>query len=476
MKELFDHKAKIVCTIGPASEDEAMLRKLILAGMDIARLNFSHGTHEEHLRKMERIRKVSGELGKPVAIMQDLQGPKIRIGTFKKPPIHLKTGDKFTITTRPVEGDQTIVSTTYQNLPFDVKPGDYILVNDGLIKLKVLSTDKENVHCEVVNGGSLYDRRGINLPGVKISEPSLTEKDKEDLKFGLEHQVDYVALSFVRDAESIVQLRQFMGDRAVPIVSKLEKPEALENLDAIIRESDAVMVARGDLGVEISTEKVPSVQKQIIEKCMAYSKPVITATQMLDSMMVNPRPTRAEATDVANAIFDGSDAVMLSGETAFGKYPLESVQMMNAIIRESEKHRNYFRLNPDQESQTLQEHRFSYSICHAAAHAAEEIGARYIVVLTRSGYTARTMSHFRPSVPILALTSSLKTFRRMSLYWGVIPIFVANDLFITEDLSDLQWLLSQDGWIKNEDRLIIIAGSSRKQGGTNLLRLHEVKM
>ncbi len=476
MKELFDHKAKIVCTIGPASEDEAMLRKLILAGMDIARLNFSHGTHEEHLRKMERIRKVSGELGKPVAIMQDLQGPKIRIGTFKKPPIHLKAGDKFTITTRPVEGDQTIVSTTYQNLPFDVKPGDYILVNDGLIKLKVLSTDKENVHCEVVNGGSLYDRRGINLPGVKISEPSLTEKDKEDLKFGLEHQVDYVALSFVRDAESIVQLRQFMGDRAVPIVSKLEKPEALENLDAIIQESDAVMVARGDLGVEISTEKVPSVQKQIIEKCMAYSKPVITATQMLDSMMVNPRPTRAEATDVANAIFDGSDAVMLSGETAFGKYPLESVQMMNAIIRESEKHRNYFRLNPDQESQTLQEHRFSYSICHAAAHAAEEIGARYIVVLTRSGYTARTMSHFRPSVPILALTSSLKTFRRMSLYWGVIPIFVANDLFITEDLSDLQWLLSQDGWIKNEDRLIIIAGSSRKQGGTNLLRLHEVKM
>ena len=475
MKELFDHKAKIVCTIGPASEEEAVLRKLILAGMDIARLNFSHGTHKEHLRKIERIRKISGELGKPVAIMQDLQGPKIRIGTFKNPPINLQTGDKFTITTRPVEGDQTTVSTTYQHLPFDVKPGDFILVNDGLIKLKVLSTDKENVHCEVVNGGSLYDRRGINLPGVKISEPSLTEKDKEDLKFGLEHQVDYVALSFVRDAKSIVQLRQFMGDRAVPIVSKLEKPEALENLDAIIQESDAVMVARGDLGVEISTEKVPSVQKQIIEKCMAYSKPVITATQMLDSMMVNPRPTRAEATDVANAIFDGSDAVMLSGETAFGKYPLESVQMMNAIIQESEKHRNYFRLNPDQ-AHTLQEHQFSYSICHSAVQAAEEIGVRYIVVLTRSGYTARAMSHFRPSVPILALTSSLKTFRRMTLFWGVIPIFVANDLFVTEDLSDLQWLLSQDGWIKNEDRLIIIAGSSRKQGGTNLLRLHEVKM
>ncbi len=475
MKELFDHKAKIVCTIGPASESETMLRKLILAGMDIARLNFSHGTHQEHLRKIERIRKISGELGKPVAIMQDLQGPKIRIGTFKNPPVNLKQGDKFTITTRPIVGDQTIVSTTYQHLPLDVKPGDSILVNDGLIKLKVLSTDAENVYCEVVNGGSLYDRRGINLPGVKISEPSLTEKDKDDLKFGLDHQVDYVALSFVRDAESVAQLRSFMGERAVPIVSKLEKPEALQNLDAIIQESDAVMVARGDLGVEISTEKVPSVQKEIIEKCLMYSKPVITATQMLDSMMVNPRPTRAEATDVANAIFDGSDAVMLSGETAFGKYPLESVEMMKSIIRESERHRQYFRLNPDREV-TLQEHRFSYSICHAASRAAEEIGARYIVVLTRSGYTARTMSHFRPSVPILALTSNLKTFRRMSLYWGVVPIFVANDLFISEDLSDLQWLLSQDGWIKNEDRLIIIAGSSRKQGGTNLLRLHEVKM
>ncbi len=475
MKELFDHKAKIVCTIGPASESEPMLRKLILAGMDIARLNFSHGTHQEHLRKIERIRKVSGDIGKPVAIMQDLQGPKIRIGTFKNPPINLKQGDKFTITTRPVIGDQTIVSTTYQHLPLDVKPGDYILVNDGLIKLKVLSTDAENVYCEVVNGGSLYDRRGINLPGVKISEPSLTEKDKDDLKFGLEHHVDYVALSFVRDAESIVQLRQFMGKQAVPIVSKLEKPEALQNLEAIIKESDAVMVARGDLGVEISAEKVPSVQKQIIEKCLKYSKPVITATQMLDSMMVNPRPTRAEATDVANAIFDGSDAVMLSGETAFGKYPLESVEMMKSIIRESERHRQYFRIIPDQEM-TFQEHRFSFSICHAAARAAEEIGARYIVVLTRSGYTARTMSHFRPSVPILALTSNLKTFRRMSLYWGVIPLFVADDLFVTDDLKDLQWLLSQGGWIKNEDRLIVIAGSSRKQGGTNLMRLHEVRM
>lgn len=476
MKAYFDHKAKIVCTIGPASEDEDMLRKLMLAGMDIARLNFSHGTHEEHLRKIERIRKISDELQKPVAILQDLQGPKIRIGKFKNAPINLKQGDRFTITTRPVLGDQTIVSTTYKNLPNDVKPGDQILVNDGLIKMKVLSTTDEDVLCEVMNGGSLYDRRGINLPGVKISEPSLTKKDKEDLAFGLDHGVDYVALSFVRDAESVAELRALMGERAVPIVAKLEKPEALENLDAIILESDAVMVARGDLGVEISAEKVPSVQKQIIEKCLAYSRPVITATQMLDSMMVHPMPTRAEATDVANAIFDGSDAVMLSGETAFGKYPLESVKMMHSIIKESEHHRKYFRIYPETKIPTEKEHLFSYSVCHSACRAAEEINARYIVVLTRSGYTARAISHFRPSVPVLALTSDRKTYRRISLYWGIIPIFISSDVFLADDLSDLLNPLANGGWIKNEDKLVVIAGSSRKQGGTNMLRLHEVKM
>jgi len=276
MKALFDHRAKIICTIGPASEDENILRTLIQSGMDIARLNFSHGSHQEHLQKIECIRKVSDELGKPVAILQDLQGPKIRIGKFKQAPIQLKPGDLFTITTRNILGDQHQVSTTYKNLPHDVQPGDTILVNDGLIKLSVKSKTKTDVLCEVVNGGSLYDRRGINLPGVKISEPSLTEKDKQDVLFGLEHRIDYVALSFVRDAESILELRDFMGDRAVPIIAKLEKPEALENLDAIIDAADGVMVARGDLGVEISSEKVPSVQKTIIEKCLLKNKPVIT--------------------------------------------------------------------------------------------------------------------------------------------------------------------------------------------------------
>ncbi|WP_457565515.1 pyruvate kinase [Caldithrix abyssi] len=473
MQAFFDHKAKIICTIGPASEDEDTLKKIIQAGMDVARLNFSHGTHEEHRQKIERIRKVAAALGKPVAIMQDLQGPKIRIGRFKNPPVNLKPGNTFTITTRPILGDQSQVSTTYQNLPNDVKPGDVILVNDGLIKLRVQSKNATDVVCEVVNGGSLYDRRGINLPGVHISEPSLTDKDKEDVLFGLQQGIDYVALSFVRDAESIHELRAFMGERAVPIIAKLEKPEALENLEAIIDASDGVMVARGDLGVEISTEKVPSVQKTIIEKCMLKNKPVITATQMLDSMMVHPIPTRAEAADVANAIYDGSDAVMLSGETAFGSYPIESVKTMNNIIKESEKHQQFFRLKPDDRIENLLQD-FPTSVCHSAYHSAFEIKARFIVVLTRSGFTALKMSNFRPEAPILALTTSPHTYRKMSLYWGVVPVLIENELFLTEDLSELEQMLKSGNWVKRSDRLVIIAGSSRQQGGTNLLRLHQV--
>ena len=472
METFYDHKAKIICTIGPASEDEQTLEALIKAGMDIARLNFSHGTHEEHRQKILKIRQISKKLGKPIAILQDLQGPKIRIGKFKKAPIHLKPGDTFTITTRDVLGDESTVSTTYKNLPHDVQIGDAILVNDGLIKLKVKSKTETDIICEVLNGGSLYDRRGINLPGVKISEPSLTEKDKDDLLFGLAQGIDYVALSFVRDAQGIYDMRAFMTEKAVPIIAKLEKPEALENLDAIIQAADGVMVARGDLGVEISTEKVPSVQKTIIEKCLLKNKPVITATQMLDSMMVHPIPTRAEATDVANAIFDGSDAVMLSGETAFGDFPVESVRTMNSIIKESEKHPQYFRVNPDKRIENILQD-FSTSICHSAYHSACEIRAKFIVVLTRSGFTALKMSNFRPEVPILALTSNHRTFRKMCLYWGVIPVFVEKEIFMSEDLKELEGVLKAGNWIKRGDKLVIVAGSSRQQGGTNLLRLHE---
>ena len=466
-------KAKIICTIGPASGSEEMLLKLVKAGMDTARLNFSHGSHQEHLKNLKMIRRVSKKTGKHIAILQDLQGPKIRIGKFEDQPIHLSSGDLFTLTTEDIPGTENIVSTSYKNLAEDVKANDHILINDGLIKLKVLEKKAPDIFCEVIIGGSLYDRRGINLPGVKISEPSLTQKDKKDLKFGLENGIDYAALSFVRDAQSIHDIKKFMGKKQVPVVAKLEKPEALENLDEIIEAADAVMVARGDMGVEISAEKVPVVQKEIIEKCLAAGRPVITATQMLDSMMVNPVPTRAETSDVANAVFDGSDAVMLSGETAFGKYPQKSVKMMSAIINESEKKDQFFRL--DRAGISMRDHSsFTQSAAHASCLSARGIGAKYIVVLTRSGWTARIMSNFRPETPILGLSDTPETLRQLSLLWGVTPSYFKKVIEISGDLSSLEDHLIKNGYVKTGDNIVIISGSSRESGGTNILRLHSM--
>ncbi|HES60002.1 MAG: pyruvate kinase [Calditrichaceae bacterium] len=466
--------AKIICTIGPACDSEEMLTKLAEAGMNVARLNFSHGSHEEHLQKMKLIRKVSKKLNKPIAILQDLQGPKIRIGKFAEPPISLNPGDLFTITTdEKTVGNENIVSTSYKNLANDVEFGDNILVNDGLIKLKVLEKTKVDIFCEVINGGSLYDRRGINLPGVKISEPSLTKKDKKDLEFGLANGIDYVALSFVREADSIRDIKKFMGKNRVPVIAKLEKPEALNNLDEIIAEADGVMVARGDLGVEIFSARVPVVQKEIIEKCIQAGKPVITATQMLDSMMTNPIPTRAETSDVANAVFDGSDAVMLSGETAFGKFPVESVTMMKSIICEAEQKPTYFRLKPVERCHK-ENHEFAHSICYAAYYASDETDAKYIVVFTRSGFTAAVMSVLRPEVPVLALTPSEITMRKLTLYWGVTPIFLDKMLDVEDDMTQLEIYLKKNKWVKSGDNIVVISGSSREAGGTNSLRLHAI--
>ena len=466
-------KAKVICTIGPACDSEEMLIRLVEAGMDVARLNFSHGTHEEHLQKIKRIRAVSEKTGKAIAILQDLQGPKIRIGKFENPPIRLNPGDLFTITTDNIPGNENIVSTSYKNLSKDVHPGDYILVNDGLIKLLVQETKDPDIFCEVVNGGSLYDRRGINLPGVQVSEPSLTEKDKKDLAFGLQHDVDYVALSFVRDAQSIRDVKNFIGDKNTPVVAKLEKPEALDNLDEIIAETDAVMVARGDLGVEISGARVPVVQKIIIEKCLQAGKPVITATQMLDSMMEQPVPTRAETSDVANAVFDGSDAVMLSGETAFGKYPIPSVKMMTAIINEAEKKESFFRLNLA-EKIDHPDSSFAQSVAHAAYFSAKGMKAKYIVVLTRSGRAARIMSNFRPTVPVLGLSDRQKTLHQLALLWGVIPSHFEHFIEISGDLTPLEDFLLKKGYVKSGDKIVVIAGSSQESGGTNIMRLHTI--
>jgi len=465
-------RAKIICTIGPTSNSEKMLTILAQKGMDVARLNFSHGTHEDHLQNIKRIRKVSDVIGKPISILMDLQGPKIRIGTFPEGPVTVKPGELFTITTDDVPGNQYLVSTSYKNLPNDVNPGDNILINDGLIQLKVDKTTDTEVFCEVVIGGVLYDRKGINLPGVIVSEPSMTKKDKDDLAFGLKHGVDYVALSFVREAKDIRDLKEFMGEKAVPVIAKIEKPEAVENIDEILMETDAIMVARGDLGVEISAQKVPVVQKMLIEKCQKLGLPVITATQMLDSMMVNPVPTRAEASDVANAIFDGSDAVMLSGETAFGKYPAESVEMMASIIREAEKS-NYFRLHPEM----MRQHgplSSSRAICHAADMTATDVNAKFIVVFTESGYTARVISKYRPGVPIIALTSHPETLQRMPLLWGVVPSLVEIKVDITPNLHELENHLKKNNLARSGDKLVIIAGSSIEEGATNMMRIHRM--
>lgn len=442
--------------------------------MDVARLNFSHGTHEEHLKNIKLIKKVTEILGRPIAILMDLQGPKIRIGHFAEGPVNVRHGEEFTITTVDVPGDQKRVSTSYKNLPNDVGPDDKILINDGLIQLKVKKTTTTDVICKVVIGGILYDRKGINLPGVRVSEPSLTAKDKDDLAFGLKHGVDYVALSFVRQAADIRMLKQYMGEKAVPVVAKIEKPQAIENIDEIIGETDVIMVARGDLGVEVSAEKVPVMQKMIIEKCLKAGIPVITATQMLDSMMAHPVPTRAEASDVANAIFDGSDAVMLSGETAFGKYPVESVSMMTKIIIEAEMGK-YYRLNTERRSSmTPGPLSSSRSICHVAYISANDIKADYIVVFTESSFTGRIMSKYRPDVPIIGVTPEEKSLRKMALYWGVTPSLVDGRLGIHDNLKSLEDHLKKNKLAKTGDKIVITAGAYSEEGGTNMIRLHRL--
>ena len=469
-----DRKAKIICTIGPASDTEEALENLIDAGMDVARLNFSHGDHTSHLKAIEAIRVVSERKGKPIAILQDLQGPKIRIGNFTDGCVDVIRGNPFVITTDPCPGDNTRVSTPYVSMPQDVKPGSDILLHDGLIKLEVVEVQGNDIHCKVVDGGMLYNRSGICLPGVRISEPSLTDKDKEDLIFGLKNKVDYVALSFVRDADDLDGIHEFIrqhltSKRDVPVVAKLETAESLGKLDAIIAKADVVMVARGDLGVEISAARVPVVQKDIIERCHVRGIPVITATQMLDSMAKSPTPTRAEASDVANAVFDGSDAVMLSVETAFGQYPIKSVETMAAIICEAEK-TDYFRLgHPPMRKDRLAA---AQSICRAAYYTADGVGARMIICGTSTGISARLMGKYRPKAPIMGFSRYPETLRRMALYWGVTPMLMDFD----RDVDNIiRWMMNRvSGHVPlvQGDKLVITSGASMTAGGTNLLRLY----
>src|SRR3989454_4928104 len=443
-------RTKIVCTIGPASSSEERLEQLMRAGMNVARLNFSHGTHPEHELVLDRIRTISARLGCAIAILQDLQGPKIRTGTLEGgQPVLLADGARVTITTRDVVGNAETISTTYKQLPQDVKGGDRILLDDGLLELRVLGSNETEVQCLVVHGGMLKEHKGINLPGVAVSAPALTEKDRDDLQFGIAHGVDYVALSFVRSPEDVQVAKQLIRQYAtevygekgrwdIPLIAKIEKPEAIEHLDEILKVTDGVMVARGDLGVEMAPEKVPLIQKRLIARCNELCLPVITATQMLESMVTNPRPTRAEVNDVSNAILDGTDAVMLSAETSVGAFPIEAVQMMTRIALETEGN-NLTADRPKHEHRSL-----SHAVSHAARALAEDTNIQDIVVFTRSGNTACLISKDRPRVPILAYTPSEHVYYQLALWWGVWPYRISMR-GTTEDLiADVEQRLQDE--------------------------------
>jgi pyruvate kinase len=465
--------SKIVCTIGPVTRTPRMIRKLIDVGMDVARLNFSHGTHEEHAQSFAMLREAASATKKPIAILADLQGPKIRTGALAGGgSVALRTGQKFVITTAKVLGDSTRVSTIFRPLPREVKPGDRILLSDGLIELRVEKVRGQEVHCHVVNGGDLGEHKGINLPGVKLRVPALTVKDRADLQFALKHGADYIAVSFVRRPED-VQLAKSLIRRAnkdTPVIAKLEKPEAIENLEEILRVSDGVMVARGDLGVEMKPECVPVVQKSVIARAREFRRPVITATQMLESMTENPRPTRAEASDVANAIFDGSDAVMLSAETATGKYPIEAVSMMARIIEQAEESIHEYPRPATQERLKVPE-----TVAELVCHASRELHMKLIAVFTHSGFTARLVSRYRPLAPIVAFTPEVTTRRRMALLWGVTSRSIP-DIKKIEGLAVLaEKRLLEERLVRKGDVIAIVAGTPMGiRGTTNFMKFHVI--
>jgi pyruvate kinase len=461
-------KTKIICTLGPASQSVEQLVELIHAGMDVARLNFSHGTLEDHLSAIKNVREASKITGEYITILQDLCGPKIRTGKLQNKFIELKEGATFTFTIDEIMGDEHRVTTTYRELPDDVQAGDIVLLDDGKMSLRVVTKTAKDVECTVVNGGILKENKGMNLPGIKLSTPSLTEKDKDDLKFGLAHDVDYVALSFVRSAGDIQHLRsviQHQTKTRVPIVAKIEMKEAIDVIDSIVAATDVVMVARGDLGVEMMPEDVPILQKMIVRKCNEAGVPVIIATQMLESMIENPRPTRAEASDVANAVLDGADTVMLSAETSVGKYPVETVQTMDRIICRAEI-RKHDHLNIKQIPVEIQENVFD-AIARAACVLARQVNATAIVPITHSGATAVKISKYRPESRIIAVTSNERILRSLNLVWSVRGI-VSEDFIHDNDTAFRKIIerLKLEGFVERGDFVVFTAGLPLMAMGT----------
>ncbi|SFQ97426.1 pyruvate kinase [Desulfoscipio geothermicus] len=468
-------RTKIVCTIGPASESVDILEKMIQAGMNVARLNFSHGSHDDHARRLAAIRRAAKNTGKNIAVLLDTKGPEIRLGYLEKEPVRLNAGSVVSLTTENIKGNEKILPVTYQGLPDDVKPGDRILISDGLIALRVQKVEGRRIDCLVENGGEITSQKGVNVPGVFVKMPAITEQDERDIIFGVEHDFDFIAASFVRTANDVLTIRKIIEDNNghINIISKIENQESVKNLDEIIKVSEGIMVARGDLGVEIPPEEVPLIQKTIIEKCVQVGKPVITATQMLESMIHNPRPTRAEASDVANAILDGTDAIMLSGETAAGKYPVQSVETMARIAAHAESAIKYEEVLKNKRrvlSRTVTD-----AISHATVSTAQDLGAAAIITSTESGYTAQMVSKYRPRAPIIAVTPHYRVLRKLALVWGVHPLPVAHTRDTDSMIEAAVQVSLAAGLIKPGNLIVITAGVPvGVHGTTNLIKVHTV--
>ena len=468
-------KTKIICTLGPSTDKEGVLRDLIANGMNVARFNFSHGSHEEHLGRLEKLKALREELGKPVAALLDTKGPEIRLKDFKNGVENLVAGQTFTLTTRDVEGTNEICSITYKDLPMDVEPNGTIMLDDGLIKLQIQTVNDTDIVCTVLNNGKIKNKKGVNVPGVHLSMPYMSQRDKDDIIFGIQQGYDFIAASFVRTAQDVYDIRNLLNqyDSNIRIIAKIENREGVNNIDSILSAADAVMVARGDLGVEIDFTELPGIQKDIIDRSFSFGKPIVTATQMLDSMIVNPRPTRAEISDVANAIYDGTSAIMLSGETAAGAYPVEALKTMSAIAERTEQ--EGFHLRGRQMDSNPGKISVSDATAHAACLTARDVNAAAIVTVSESGTTARLLSKYRPQQPIIACVMREQVQRQLSLSWGITPLMMSL-AHSTDELIEMSTALAKEnGYLHNGELAVVTAGVPvGVSGTTNMIKIHMV--
>ena len=465
-------KTKIICTLGPSTDQEGVLRELVANGMNVARFNFSHGSHEEHLGRFEKLKAIREELGKPVAALLDTKGPEIRLKDFKNGTEMLEAGQTFTLTTREVEGTKEICSITYKDLPQDVQPGGTIMLDDGLIKLQIITVNDTDIVCKVLNNGKIKNKKGVNVPGVHLSMPYMSQRDRDDIIFGAQQGFDFIAASFVRTAQDVYDIRNLLNeyDSDIRIIAKIENREGVNNIDSILAAADAVMVARGDLGVEIDFTELPGIQKNIIERSFSFGKPIVTATQMLDSMIVNPRPTRAEISDVANAIYDGTSAIMLSGETAAGAYPVEALKTMSAIAERTENEEHY---RPQRHAEI--QISVSDATAHAACLTAKDVNAAAIVTVSESGNTARLLSKYRPEQPIIACVMKEQVQRQLALSWGITPLMMPL-AHSTDELIEMSTALAKEnGYLHNGELAVVTAGVPvGVSGTTNMIKIHMV--